>query len=74
MDPTDWPERWYLGFADGSAVVIGARDPGVIIGVRGTLCRYGTLHVVGVRPTAAGMWLELRSGRARHEVLAVADA
>lgn len=74
VEPTVWPERWYLGFADGTAIVIGAQSPTVIIAVRLSLTRSPPVHVTKVQPVTQGLRLELTGGRARHQVLAVADA
>lgn len=74
VDPTAWPQRWYLGFADGTAIVIGAENVVAILRLRVALTRAGTLRVARVRQTAQGFWLDLAEGRVQHRVLAVADA
>ncbi|WP_232549782.1 hypothetical protein [Propioniciclava soli] len=73
IEPTEWEGRWYLGFADGTSVVIAADCPATVLAIRAALL-HGSVTVVGVRIVDHGLQLDLMGGRQRKSVLAVADA
>lgn len=73
IEPTEWEGRWYLGFADGTSVVISADCPSTVLAIRAALL-HGSVTVVGVRIVDHGLQLDLIGGRRRNRVLAVADA
>lgn len=72
IEPTEWENRWYLGFADGTSVVISADCPSTILLIRAALLN-GSVTVVGVSVVDGGLQLDLFGGRTRSRVLAVAD-
>lgn len=73
IEPTEWEGRWYLGFADGTSVVISADSPSTVLSLRVALLT-GSVTVVGVSVVDHGLQLDLFGGRTRRRVLAVADA
>lgn len=73
VEATCWPRRWYLGFADGTDVVIAADDPTAVVALRVSLSS-GAVRLRRVDVVSGGVELEFAGGLGRHRVLAVADA
>lgn len=73
IDASGWPQRWFLGFADGSRVVVTAPDPTPVIAMRLAIV-HGTVRLQRILHVEGGLQLEFAGVQARHRVLAVADA
>ena len=72
IEPTPFSERWTLGFADGTSLLVSALNPATVIAMRLEMTTR-TLALHRILLQERGLELEFTGGRKAHRVYAVSS-
>lgn len=72
IDPTPFNERWTLGFADGTSLLVSALNPATVVSMRLELTTR-TLALRRILLLERGLELEFSGGRKAHRVFALSS-